>query len=185
MALRRKIPVFLDGPWMKTVFSSLWSVWRSFLAKLGWKSIEVWAVLENSCVFVKLTSPRGPTWVCYCVIQLLTVVIWTSGAGRLWSTLFTKHRYNFWFLLFRSLWFSWKPTFYYFYFLPFKVASLAKSYNDSFSWPERHYFQASISFGGRGKKGLCYCVATLCFRLCLGHILYRILWSMTVVSIIG
>lgn len=88
------------------------------------------------------------------MIKLLMVVIGKGGAGKLCFPYLGK---DFWFLLFSGLWFSWKPTFYYFYSLTFKFASLAKSHIDSFSWPERYYLQASISFGGGERGSLLFC----------------------------
>ena len=118
---------------------------------------------------MSLTSVLGPTLVYYCVIKLLVVVIGKGGAGMLWSTLFTKYGWNSGFLIFRGLWFSWKPTFY--YLCSLKVTTLAKSHMDSFSWPERHCLQEfSFIWWGREMRVFVIPFRTLCFRWCLGYV---------------
>lgn len=52
------------------------------------------------------------------------------------------------------------PRLCYFCSLAFKVARVARSPNDSFWWPERHYLQDTSSWGwgwdgGSGSEGLC------------------------------
>lgn len=70
--------------------------------------------------------------------------------------------------------------------LTFKGTSWAESHTNSFLRPERHYSQDSLSFvGKRVARIFALLFETLCFRLCLGHILKLILWSLKVLIIIG